>query len=60
MAIRLAKKRFKKIQCVELKGLNHLFQHCATCTVQEYGLIEETLAPEALHTIGAWLKKNVK
>jgi hypothetical protein len=45
---------------IELKGLNHLFQHCIACTVQEYGVIEETIAPEALNTIGDWLKKNVK
>lgn len=56
----LLKSGSKKYDVIELKGLNHLFQRCTTCTVQEYGLIEETLAPEALETIGAWLKKNVK
>ncbi len=50
----------KKFEVVELKGLNHLFQHCTTCTAQEYGVIEETIAPEALQTIGAWLKQNVQ
>ena len=56
----LLKSRSKKFDVIELKGLNHLFQHCIACTVQEYGVIEETIAPEALNTIGDWLKKNVK
>lgn len=50
----------KSFETVELKGLNHLFQHCQKCTVAEYAELEETMAPEALETIGAWLNKNVK
>ena len=45
---------------VELKGLNHFFQHCTECTIAEYSELEETIAPEALETIAAWLRKNVK
>jgi hypothetical protein len=45
---------------VELPGLNHLFQHCETCTVAEYGLIEETLAPEFLETVGRWLGERLE
>jgi uncharacterized protein len=56
----LAKSAVKKFDIVELKGLNHLFQHCKTCTVQEYAQLEETMAPEALAAIGSWLKANVK
>jgi len=43
-----------------LPGLNHLFQTCNKCTVQEYGELEETIAPLALQTITGWLNKNVK
>ena len=40
-----------------LTGLNHLFQHCHSCTVMEYGKLEETFAPEALEVMGDWLDK---
>ncbi|MBI1797196.1 MAG: alpha/beta fold hydrolase [Candidatus Eisenbacteria bacterium] len=39
----------------ELPGLNHLFQHCASCLISEYGTIEETIAPAALDTISTWI-----
>jgi hypothetical protein len=44
----------------KLEGLNHLFQHCKTCTIQEYAELEETFSPEALKIMGDWLDKNVK
>lgn len=47
-------------EAMELPGLNHLFQHCKTCTVAEYGTLEETFAPEAMKVISDWLNKNVK
>lgn len=50
----------KKFQVKELPGLNHLFQTCKTCTVAEYGKLEETIAPMALQTITTWLNQNVK
>ena len=56
----LAKSGSKKYEVMELKGLNHLFQHCTKCNLQEYGQLEETIAPEALEAIGTWLKANVR
>lgn len=50
----------KTFEVKELPGLNHLFQTCNKCTVQEYGELEETFAPIALQTIIVWLNKNVK
>ena len=41
---------------VKLDGLNHLFQHCKTGAVSEYGAIEETFAPEAMELIASWIK----
>ncbi|MGE5599306.1 MAG: alpha/beta hydrolase family protein [Bacteroidota bacterium] len=38
-----------------LPDLNHLFQTCRTGHPAEYGLIEETLAPQVLETVGDWL-----
>lgn len=37
--------------------LNHLFQHAGTGLPAEYGEIEETLSPEVLADIAAWIKQ---
>jgi len=47
-------------QIVPVEGVNHLFQHCDTGDVSEYKEIEETIAPEVLETIVAWLKELTK
>lgn len=41
-------------------GLNHLFQHCRTCTLLEYGQLEETVSPEVLKDITDWLRRITK
>ena len=41
--------------CRELTGLNHLFQHCKKGSPDEYILIEETFAPEAMKAIADWI-----
>lgn len=41
---------------VALDNLNHLLQHCATGSVNEYASIEETISPEVLDTICDWIK----
>ena len=56
----LKKSKSKKYEVRELPGLNHLFQHCTSCTVNEYNEIEETFSPEALLLISNWLKKNIQ
>jgi hypothetical protein len=38
-----------------LAGLNHMFQHATTGSPLEYAQIEETVAPEALEEVIAWL-----
>lgn len=45
---------------MELPGLNHLFQHCETGAVAEYAQIEETISPEVLEIITAWIWENTK
>lgn len=40
-------------------GLNHLFQHAQTGAVQEYGTIEETIAPEVLQDIINFISFNL-
>jgi uncharacterized protein len=44
----------------ELPDLNHLFQRCKTGGVQEYGAIEETIAPVVLETMADWITGHVR
>ena len=46
-------------EILELPGLNHLFQHCETGAIGEYGQIEETFSPEALKLVGDWIVKRM-
>lgn len=47
----------KDIRAIE--GVNHLFQHCTTGDFTEYNIIEETIAPEVIDAIIAWLKTGL-
>lgn len=40
---------------MELDNLNHLFQHCETGAISEYGQIEETISPEVLEIMTEWI-----
>lgn len=42
----------------EYPGLNHLFQRAETGAVTEYGTIEETISPEVLADLAAWITKQ--
>lgn len=50
----------KNVETHLMPGLNHLFQHCHTCTVQEYSQLEETFSPEVLEIMATWLKKSIR
>ena len=50
----------KDVTCSEIPNLNHLFQHCKSCTVSEYGELEETFAPELLKAMENWLRDRIK
>jgi pimeloyl-ACP methyl ester carboxylesterase len=50
----------KNFTTFEIQGLNHLFQHCTKCSVEEYGEIEESFSPGALTIIGDWIKQLFK
>ena len=52
---RLLPKNNKLHKLLELKGLNHLFQRCTTCTISEYGQLEETFSTIALEEIRSFL-----
>jgi len=37
-------------------GLNHLFQRCNSCTLQEYGSLDETINPAVLEFMTRWIQ----
>lgn len=43
----------------KIKNANHLFQTCTTCTLTEYGALDETISPEVLALMGGWLERKV-
>ena len=47
-----------RFKAVELPGLNHLFQNCATGAISEYGQIEETMAPAVLRLVSEWIREQ--
>jgi hypothetical protein len=56
----MVEKKVKTFKVQALPRLNHLFQHCKTCTLPEYAELEETFSPEALEIIGNWIKEATK
>jgi pimeloyl-ACP methyl ester carboxylesterase len=47
-------------EVIELPGLNHLFQTCIRCNMEEFADLEETISPKALEIMDYWLLKNVQ
>jgi uncharacterized protein len=45
----------ERVTVKKFPGLNHLFQRCKTGAVSEYGEIDETMSPEVLKTVAAWI-----
>lgn len=52
----LEKHNNKKFKLQIRPGLNHLFQHCNTCTIDEYAELEETFDTGTLKIISDWIK----
>ncbi len=44
-------------RCVELPGLNHLFQHASTGLPEEYIFIDETFSEDAMKQVADWILK---
>ena len=55
IADELAKGGNRRVTTWLAPGLNHLYQHCKTCTASEYASLPETMAPEVVTTIGDWI-----
>lgn len=49
------KRYVKNATVIKVPGLNHLFQHCVTCTMQEPAKLQEDFAPEVLKEMAAWI-----
>ena len=58
--MRAALKNNKQADFVRFPGLNHLFQPASTGSPSEYGVIEQTLAPELLDRVTTWLRATAK
>jgi hypothetical protein len=50
----------KKVELKIYPQLNHLFQTCTTCSVDEYGSLEETFSPLVLNDIKNWIFLSAK
>ncbi len=50
----------ENITMKRMESMNHLFQTCNTGKVEEYGELEETIAPKVLNVIRNWLYPIVK
>lgn len=53
----LEKAKNRKFETVEFPNLNHLFQEAKTGTVEEYGQLEQTIAPQVLDKMSSWILK---
>ncbi|WP_439108579.1 alpha/beta hydrolase family protein [Flavobacterium paronense] len=51
----LEKAKNKKFEIVEFPNLNHLFQEAKTGTIEEYGQLEQTIAPQVLDKMSSWI-----
>lgn len=54
----LEKAKNKKFETIEFPNLNHLFQEAKTGSVEEYGQLEQTIAPQILDEMSSWILKN--
>jgi uncharacterized protein len=60
IASALKKSKVRKFEIREIEGLNHLFQSCRTCTLDEYRELDESFSPVALNMISDWINKEIK
>ncbi len=47
------------ITAIVLPQMNHLFQTCTKCTIEEYSELEETFSPLAMSEIKLWLREQL-
>lgn len=54
--MKAALKKNRAVEVVRFPGLNHLFQPANKGTPDEYGVIEQTIAPDVLERLATWLR----
>lgn len=54
----LEKAKNKQFEIAKLPGLNHLFQEAKIGSVEEYGTLEQTIAPQVLEKMSSWILKR--
>ena len=54
----LAKAGNQDCTTIEFPNLNHQFRTCETGSLQEYAMVEETIAPVVLDVISDWILKR--
>ena len=54
----LEKAKNRHFEIVELPNLNHLFQDAKIGSVEEYGQLEQTIAPIVLEKMSSWILNN--
>lgn len=54
----LEKAKNNQFEIAEFPNLNHLFQEAKTGSVQEYGQLEQTIAPTVLGKMSSWILKR--
>lgn len=50
----------KRLTTKVMPGMNHLFQTCTACTIEEYGKLKEAISPLLLEEINNWLLKEIR
>ena len=60
MEAALKKSKTKNYEIKEIPGVNHLFQTCNSCSLEEYATLEESFSPAVLTIMTEWLQKQVK
>jgi uncharacterized protein len=53
------KKGRKKLTTRIMPGMNHLFQTCTSCTIEEYAKLKEAISPLVLEEIDRWLRQKM-
>lgn len=44
----------------KMPGLNHMLQHCRTCTPREYSELDETISPDVLNIVSDWIIRRTR
>jgi hypothetical protein len=50
----------KKVKLHIFPGLNHLFQTCTTCNIEEYSQLDETFSPIVLQLMSDWMLQQLR